>query len=65
MPRAPRLWPPSGVVSLLTDHGLDEPYVGLERGAEVRFVPHRAAGRRSTGTARGKARTGKDARHNA
>jgi len=42
MPRpvpAPRPWRPSGVVSLLTDYGLDDPYVGIVKGVLWRDAP--------------------------
>jgi S-adenosylmethionine hydrolase len=37
--RAPRPWRPSGVVSLLTDYGLDDPYVGIVKGVLWRDAP--------------------------
>jgi S-adenosylmethionine hydrolase len=36
---APRPWRPSGVVSLLTDYGLDDPYVGIVKGVLLRDAP--------------------------
>jgi len=35
----PRPWRPSGVVSLLTDYGLDDPYVGIVKGVLWRDAP--------------------------
>jgi len=42
MPRptqAPRPWRPSGIVSLLTDYGTDDPYVGIVKGVLWRDAP--------------------------
>jgi S-adenosylmethionine hydrolase len=36
---APRPWRPSGVVTLLTDYGLDDPYVGIVKGCLWRDAP--------------------------
>jgi len=36
----PRPWRPSGLVSLLTDYGLDDPYAGIVRGVLHRDAPH-------------------------
>ena len=36
---APRPWRPSGVVSLLTDYGSDDPYVGFVKGVLWRDAP--------------------------
>jgi len=37
--RAPRPWRPSGLVTLLTDYGLDDPYVGMVKGVLWRDAP--------------------------
>ena len=37
--QAPRPWRPSGVVSLLSDYGLDDPYVGIVKGVLWRDAP--------------------------
>ena len=37
--RAPRPWRPSGIVTLLTDYGLDDPYVGIVKGCLWRDAP--------------------------
>lgn len=37
--QAPRPWRPSGVVTLLTDYGLDDPYVGIVKGVLWRDAP--------------------------
>ena len=37
--RAPRPWRPSGVVSLLSDYGLDDPYVGIVKSVLWRDAP--------------------------
>lgn len=39
LPKPPRPWRPSGVVSLLTDYGLDDPYVGIVKGVLWRDAP--------------------------
>ena len=36
---APRPWRPSGLVTLLTDYGLDDPYVGIVKGVLHRDAP--------------------------
>jgi S-adenosylmethionine hydrolase len=36
---APRPWRPSGIVSLLTDYGLDDPYVGIVKACLWRDAP--------------------------
>jgi S-adenosyl-L-methionine hydrolase (adenosine-forming) len=36
---APRPWRPSGVVTLLTDYGLEDPYVGIVKGVLLRDAP--------------------------
>jgi len=38
--RAPRPWRPSGLVTLLTDYGLKDPYVGMVKGVLWRDAPH-------------------------
>ncbi len=37
--QAPRPWRPSGVVTLLSDYGLDDPYVGIVKGVLWRDAP--------------------------
>jgi hypothetical protein len=37
--QAPRPWRPSGIVTLLTDYGLDDPYVGMVKGVLWRDAP--------------------------
>lgn len=37
--RAPRPWRPSGLVTLLTDYGLEDPYVGIVKGCLWRDAP--------------------------
>ena len=44
-PDAPRPWRPCGVVSLLTDYGLADPYVGIVKGVLWRDAPRLRAAR--------------------